>query len=358
MPKFGLDLKDVERDERKLLKRLGENADTLSNILEDVDKTLDKVKYENTVYNMAFMNALNFIQSHALDAVVVAAKLGCIGSKEFNYFPYIEHLTSAIKNNTEGLVEIIPLVEKKDVEIKLNLNILGNINMWADAVQTVRNNLQELGLSKRAYVSEPAAASRMWREKIYRTGREGGKVSRTRKKKDGKEEKIDVTSQYKDRYKNTVLARLGEIPRGKAPYWYLIEHGNVNITMSPNRGGVAYPTFEGTHFTEVARNKLEGLWEEAFEQYKKKAEEFLADAIAKEYGFEGGAKSFNELEEDIVRQVFEGVDRDIVSAAKAGQEVGNIIRINDVAVKGWVTSKQNAALRGRNKLGQFTIIPR
>jgi len=362
MPKIGLELSQVEKEYDKLLKKIGDNAETLTKVLEDLDTDLDELKYEKAIYGLAFGHAYSILEKNAMDVVVNAAKIGCIQSKEFNYFPYIEHLTNAIKGNTEGLVLITPNKSTETVEIKVDFSPLGHVDSWGDAIKAVRKKLQELGLSRRSYISEPATASRMWAEKIYKTAREGGKVPRTRKAKgskrgDNKFEKVDVTADYKWRYKATIEARLAELSKGEAPYWYLIEHGNVNMS-SDRGGGEAYPTFGATNFIKLAGDKLKKFWEEAFDWAEKKAEEFLADTLPKEYGFEGGTKSFREMEEDVIRQALDAVDKQILGTTKS-QRLITQIRENNRIVDIVETATGRLAKNEHDPLtGRFMRVPR
>lgn len=172
------------------------------------------------------------------------------------------------------IIEIIPTSYSRnsaEFQVKILINqYAGTIDDYFNAVNLARYALQGLDPDSPDAVLKglPAPmAGFMWAEKYYKPAREGTRVTRTYKtgKNAGKEK--DITAKYVRKYWRTINLRLGFF-EGKAPYWYLLEHGNASgnlgsyatadsqkLTNAGEEGNKPYPIYGGTNF--IARTEMQ-----------------------------------------------------------------------------------------------------
>jgi hypothetical protein len=260
----------------------------ISNRCHVLTKTLQKVEgiesYEagrDIVEGLACIEALNYMKSGTiiLDTILYAFIDACYQTKEYNYDLYIERLTSAIRANYNEIVFLSS--DGKNVSFRINLDPLGDITEWAAAVEATR---EALGIGKVAE-RDMAMASHMWMEKIYKTGREGRTIHRTKKVKGegGKSETsmVDVTEKYVMKYRQTIEMRLSLIPSNHAPFWYLIVHGNADAPFG--EGGTPYPNVTPSNVIQEIDRTLTQVYEMAYTTYLAKADKYLTKVLAESF---------------------------------------------------------------------------
>lgn len=237
----------IENSEVEFLNNLQGYCRELADSVEDIKNSLTRV-YPEEYLKAAFIAALSKINEVAISIVVTRAIEAAIATGEYNYQPYIDHLVGAIVLNQDELIKITPSPSFRDITVKLDFDILGSVEEWGLVVNKVR---EDKGLGKTG-----SAASKIWREKIYAVDREGGRVPKFYKGR-GKEKKgsglKDITDRYKGKYEKTVLNRLSLLDPKKAPFWYLIEFGNVNVSIG---SGTPYPSFGETGFVQLTEVEL------------------------------------------------------------------------------------------------------
>jgi hypothetical protein len=234
-----------------------------------LDDTIDQFNANKLAEKVAYMIAIDEISTNAFEIVKAYTLKACIDSEEYNYPLYINHLMSALQLNEGNIIKLLPvktpyLSGNKIIEV--DFSSLGGVEEWADATERTRQSL-DVGKSK------IGAASRMWAEKIYKAGREGGKVSRRVYDKKGQYKKVDITEKYAGRYEATVMMRLAYTEDNKAPFWYLIEYGNASSAMS--RGGKAYPIVPAQNFVKTIERVLQAEFSTLFESFRAESQRLV-----------------------------------------------------------------------------------
>jgi hypothetical protein len=241
----------------------------LASELTFLDNTIDQWDANKLAEKVAYVTAVDEISNNAFEILRAYTLKACIDSEEYNYPPYINHLMGALKSNENEIIKLLPTKApylSGNSVVKVDFSVLGGIEEWADITETVRG---VLGVGK----SKIEAASRMWREKIYRAGREGGKVPRRIKNKEGGYDVVDITADYVDRYAMTIDLRLSYLPGNKAPFWYLIEYGNASSAMS--RGGKAYPIVKAQNFVDTIEKVIQAEFSALFTSFRTEAQRLV-----------------------------------------------------------------------------------
>lgn len=276
------------------------NAYKFELMIKEIQEVVDIVEAENYLYKQAFLYSVDFIQDYIMDLLHYNAIKACVQTKEFNYKPFIDTLLEAITYHIDEIVKIIPKEAEQDVEIELDFSPLGDIEEYAEAVQSVRDYF--LGGVK----TSPQVASHMWKEKYYGTAREGKKIVKKLKGK-GKDEEsreVDITEKYIQAYQETILERM-KLLGTSAPFWYLIEHGNIDIKFLSDSGGIPYPVFAGTHFIENTEFAIWKIFDDLLRKNRKRAEDFVVEYISSIYNLpklSGGLKNYLENLDSIMRK--------------------------------------------------------
>lgn len=300
----------------EIFEQQAENIEALQKELEERIKNLEAAVeedefaeisgkvLEDAIFRRAFLDCVDIIKDKAMNFLVTEAVRATVVTQEFNYDLYVDHLLTAMEANKEKLIGIIPYVGKKAIEVKVNLNILGKPEQWGKAIEKYRKQ-KGLGKARGAMGEHGEMSSYFWKEKYYGTGREGTQVKKVYKegKGGGKKSPKDVTSKYKDKYRDTIRGRLANLPSNKAPFWYLIEHGNINIKLGmEDEEGVPYPVFGPTNFARNSQEAIASAFLDIWTQYEEKAREI-----------------FEELEDERVRELRERTEERIEAGEKLAE---------------------------------------
>ena len=297
---------DLFEDISKILNNMGNRTKELVNELTFLNGVINQWDASLLAEKSAYLMALDELSKNAFEILKLYTLQACIASEEYNYEPYINHLMGAVQLNENEIIKLKPINTSRPSEIIIDIDFspLGLIDEWAYATDAARKAL-DVGKSP------IGAASKMWAEKIYGAGREGKSV--TRRTKNGN---IDVTEKYAEKYESTVLMRLAYLEDNKAPFWYLIEHGNISTPMS--RGGDPYPIVKPQNFTVAIEKILRTEFVLLFNLYKIEAKK-LVDEFFK----------VNTIEPQVVKEMnllVGGIKSGKVDYKKMGQKAQVIIK--------------------------------
>jgi hypothetical protein len=235
------------------------------------------------------------------------------------------HLLEAIRINQDSLIYI--KMDESFIEpiVALDLSVLGGVELWEAVVKEVRKE-NAWGKTRGFPITDHATetypnesteyndlASRMWAEKIYGVDREGKQIKKVIKKKSKKgkisEVVTDTTEKYIGKYISTVMERLAFLPRDKAPYWYIIEHGNAGGVPGFEDIGTAYPTVPPSRISDRIETNIKAIFKSVFANRLERVEEEMVKVFAEEFGIKRKGKSFRELDDDIRRQIEDSLKR-------------------------------------------------
>lgn len=340
--------REILDERQKIIDRIRINAPKMSGIASYIKEEADYITEQGLIRKAAFIMAVDYIGNEAESIILNAAKAACYNTKEFNYEPFLSKLLTAISLNINDILYIDVDEKFQRTRFEIDFTKLGDVDEYALVVQAVRKSFPRT-------VSEPDAASRMWREKLYKTAREGRKLFRKweRKKKGGGGEtetvSKDVTQLYAEKYRQTIAARVALIPIDKAPFWYLIEHGNYSVKFNNDRGGRPYPKFRATHFTNNTRKLLKKIFDQAFKRYLNIADKAVGNKLLEDYGVEETVESFKYLDDAIRDWTFENIDKETIQAATPGRTISSLKEADSI-IQSYKTTANRIGVR---KMGYY-----
>lgn len=226
----------------------------------EVVKALERSRrnLENS-QRQAFYAASDAIQNRGREIFLEETRKAVKATGEFDYPPFRERLFSLAK--VEGLITV---GRTGDVGGRVSINMNSVAGTLSDYIEGVKFAREQLRKGAKGPPMPPDAASKVWKEKIYRVDREGKKITKLFKQK-GKKRRVrkDITERYKGKYHKTIELRLSKLA-SLAPFWPIIEYGTKAM---PKTGGTPYPQFEGTRFVERSRIKIQQLFDDYFTEY-------------------------------------------------------------------------------------------
>lgn len=254
----------------------------------------------------AFMRVVEKSKRKAHEMLWRNANQAIILTEEYNISEFKDPLREAI-----FMPETIILnwLGRMNVEIDLNTTA-GELSTYAQAVDSVRSRISASNKPVSA-----GWATRFWVEYVYRPGREGTTAP------DGES----------GRYQETISARIALLG-GKAPYWSLIDTGNINVSEMGGVGGFPYPAFGATNFVAISQAEIEILLQKEFLQELQKIEKMFDTQEG------GGTDVLNALVESIVS--FGESNR----TAQLGEVLAKL-EIANKQYKLYITSKGKLGLR-------------
>jgi hypothetical protein len=202
-------LTKLEQKLRKLPVVASENYATLDSVLDRIQ--MGNIIFKDALTEVIIKNRERFYQILYEETIEAATRSG-----EYDYPPYLERLSSSI-----SLAEISVHPKGKSLSVEINLNPLGDIVEWGNAVKETRDprpsRKKKRGSENAAYV--------YWRDRGY----------------------------ARSKYDETIAEQLSKVQN--APFWYLIEHGNANPpgfqVIAP-----AYPKVQPQRFIENTRRRI------------------------------------------------------------------------------------------------------
>jgi len=231
-----------------------------------------------------------------------------IEAPEFAY-PPLEDRLRAVFSSPE-------IIKTRREGVRIAAELAGTpTDLW-EGIERAR---QSLGIG---HTLDIQRASVFWKERIYRPAREGLQRPRSFKKlskwsyyKGYKGRRTQETFDYqmyaREKYDATIAARLGSWA-GKAPFWILIDQGN----LGGNKGGTPYPTNGPTNFVKVAQARLNQLYRQIMiditEQFMGALSQEVVSFLENPVDYEPGTILGN----------FEYAGRAYTITAQAGGEIG------------------------------------
>ncbi len=147
-----------------------------------------------------------------------------------------------ILDEEDELYVIVPNERAQTVQVFLNMEAFaGTVDEYFEAVELARK-IGGFGQGEDADV-----ASIYWRDYLYRPAREASSGRPT-----------DQNRKLTQKYWFTLELRVAEMA-GKAPWWYIIEHGN---DFQGRGEGQAYPTYGAQRFVETSERAIQQLFNE------------------------------------------------------------------------------------------------
>lgn len=254
--------KDVERTIKQLhdfedtVRYIDEQIEHVRSQIAEITEQLKTVNEQGgqTGKPPTFQEAAEILKEEALRAIEE--------TKEFDLPIFRNGLITAIEKpeTFEYTVDDLGIIR---VRIHLDLTA-GTRREYMQAVKTVREELKlgaTTGKTKqkgKTYGSD--LASHMWREKYYGTAREG-KVIEPGKKKDGTP-RTNRTPSFIAKYHKTIEMRVAAFTH-LAPFWEIVDQGTAGGGEDDEGGeegsGKPYPVFQGRHFVDRAKARIEKL---------------------------------------------------------------------------------------------------
>lgn len=283
-----------------LFGRLEDSASTLHKELEALTETLASYEVTNAIEKATHMFAMDYLSNIYKDVVRTTIMAACMESVEYNYDLYVNHLLTAVDLNLDGNMIVIDQPSNYDrPAIRVDLSVLGSIDQWADAVVATR---EAMGMGK-MHSRDIGIASEKWARYIYGVDREGRTVTRTKKVKgeggESKTETVDVTDKYRGKYRETITTRLSLLPVDKAPFWYLLEHGNTGGGMGD--GGTPYPAVHPLYMERKIKAALILEFKNAYDRFKEEAEDIISNTIREDFDLSLG--DYEEIDDDYVVKI-------------------------------------------------------
>lgn len=160
----------------------------------------------------------------------------------------------------DELYVVIPNEKTKRVWIFIDIEkYAGNVNEYFEAVELAKT---QGGFGKEA---DPDKASIFWRDNIYKPARE---ASVGRPSKQG--------SLQRQQYWTTIALRVGNMAE-KAPWWYILEHGNNFIAKGE---GQPYPSHGAQRFVEISERIIQEIFNQAIDfTYENYLERIVEEGI-------------------------------------------------------------------------------
>ena len=308
-------------DEEVYLENLLENIASYVEYVDTYQKDVDTIVKENALDEYAAIHAYESLNG-AVEQVVMGAFTAAIQAvDEYNYDLYVAHMMGALQQQWFNLVSAkLPSGECNGlINIEVDLNVLGDLTEWAQAVRIAKEEMLKPGKS---HVPDKELASKMWREKIYGAGREGGKVEHSKKARKSKKnpkpevEYKDVTERYLDAYRNTIIARLSNVRGDQIPWWSLIQYGNSSATGG---GGTPYPSSDGFDIIGTIQQNLYFIFDRNYWAFRDEVFNQLRKKLADDYNIEGvttsAASTFIDRIEDLDDDIIDYIEDNFLERA-------------------------------------------
>lgn len=340
----------------ELTNNIADRVDDIAQYIADAAAILEDAERDSAIEKAAFVEAKQYIDDFVTSYVTTSILQAAAATVEFNWPSYLEHLTNAIVSNIEELVGITYNEGERTISVSVDLTPLGELDDWGDAVQQAREE-GGFGLTEGNIMR-----SYFWKEKIYGVDREGNRLIKiedvsyedvqSMDDESALETGEDITDRYIGLYTNTIELRLSLIDDDKAPFWVLIEEGNVSAKFSKDSGGIAYPTFGPANMQAKIVENISAAFSEAYDSFKSAAVKKLADILNVGSGaMPIGQDVYDDLEEAVVQfaeREFQVEAKEVKPVKKEGYVY---FEVKDQEFR--VEAFGAGAIRLRGKGGQF-----
>ena len=284
----------IQEDYERILNDIDDRSRNTIEKLEEISRTMSRIEAEDALFKTAFNDAILDVQTSDIDLIINEMMSALYKTKEFNYSLYAERLFTALRSHQREIVSYSPDENTNKVDVTINLSPLGEIEMWGQAIEAVREAHDWGGTGD--------LASHMWKEKVYKPGREGSTVTNSKGE--------DVTERYTDLYEQTIAERLSLISEQYAPFWYIIEHGNTSLENFPDHEGTAYPIVAPTNVADEIQKTLERKFRDTIRDYIAEAERLYSSLLHDDFGVTGYSDTFKDFLDDTKKDVGEIFDKE------------------------------------------------
>jgi hypothetical protein len=282
-------------EEEYLLEKIYSAVSDYQTRIQELELDLDTLEDSDAVMKYAHLEAFNTVQELALGFLLQKLKEATVSTVEYNIPIFTTHMEEAIRYNQHNLITLVA-EEPGEINVNINMYHLGDPEEYASAVRVARS---ELGIGK---IPDPEVRSHIWEEKIYGTEREGRKIEHP---KTGE----DITDRYIGLYTQTIVTRLSEIGPDKAPWWYFINYGNLDMFAGEveEEGGAPYPVIEPTYFVNKAIVAIESAFEDVLTAIVSEAELVYSDLLYNDYDIEGVAGDTSQIIDEVADVTLEEI---------------------------------------------------
>lgn len=228
------------------LKSAGNSIAKLQEVLENYIRyrreLKDKIaRYDNDLdYELANLEirAEERTRQTGTEILIENAILAIENTKEFDLPEFKQRLVNAIRDSRTITIQH----DNSNPIVRINLEVTaGTLEDYFAGVEAARANLGigSTRTPKRRTHKESGddLPSRIWRDKIYSSAREGGIKNPKSDKERGN------VAKFASQYYRTIEARLAAM-NSMAPWWYILEYG----TPDSSGTGFPYPVFSGQGF--------------------------------------------------------------------------------------------------------------
>jgi len=203
------------------------------------------------------MSVYRKVRKEALSILRQEVEIALKSSEEYSKTHFSRPLLAAIKNN--DIIQYTVTSDLNRVVVYIDMyTAAGELDDYISAVEEARNLV---GYSH----NDPQAASDFWKL-IYDSANH---IASGWKPKTSNQ--INVSGLYA----KTMALRIANMET-PAPFWYLLNYGNVNVPMG-GVGGTPYPVNAPTNFLDKATNRIESLFNSEYKQEKSKVMKRLSE---------------------------------------------------------------------------------
>lgn len=255
---------------------------------------LEEANVELAAMKGAHLEAINFITDRTEDMIRNAFMEAIFASVEYNHELFIGRSLEAVGAHWQEVLFVIPGTPG-NVTVETDFNAFGDIESYAAAVEQARN---DLGFKM---TTNATSRSIYWARNIYGVDREGRTVRVT---PSGHKKSRDVTANYLGKWIKTILTRLKYVEAGKAPWWYLVNYGNVDGFEGSE--GNPYPVVSPTYFVEVLETQILDIFKRIYNASLEGWSEWYTDHVEDDYGlkeFDDPREVLDAIEPKIVEQI-------------------------------------------------------
>ena len=281
------DIAGVKFDEEILMNKIADAVYDYQTRIQQLELDLETLEDSEAVAKYAHLEAFNVIQELATNFLLQKLKEATESTVEYNIPLFTNRMEEAIYFNKNNLIQL-QSETPGELNVNINMYLLGDPEEYASAVRVARD---ELGIGK---IPDPEVRSHIWEEKIYGTEREGRKIEHH---KTGE----DITDSYIGLYTQTFVARLSDLGPDKAPWWYFINFGNLDMFAgeAEEEGGAPYPVIEPTYFVTKAESAIYSAFDELYNSIISEAELVYSDLLYDDYDIEGTAGDTGQIIEEV-----------------------------------------------------------
>ena len=291
---------DFQFTETKFLRDVADAIHNATDNLIELSSDLDEIDLRDAVEKGAHLEAINFVTERAEEMITTAFMQAIFDTVEYNHELFIGRSLEAIQAHWQNILYIVPN-SPGSVFVEADFNVLGDIETYAAAAAQAR---ETLGFKM---TGGPESRSIYWARNIYGVDREGRTIKVT---PTGHKKSKDVTTNYLGKWVTTIKTRLSFIESGQAPWWYILNYGNIDAFAESQ--GMPYPVVQPTHFVEVLEMQVHDIFNRIYRESLQGWKEWYADNLADDFSLDDFGdfdNVANVIEPELVKQIEQQEER-------------------------------------------------